>query len=127
MDDKKRIIVALDYDNIDDALSLIDSIDPSLCRVKIGKELFSKYGPLIVGNVKNKGFEIFLDLKFHDIPTTIYKACVSAFSLDIWMLNIHLSGGLNMALSAMKAKEDVRSPTQPVSYTHLTLPTTPYV
>ena len=72
MDDKKRIIVALDYDNIDDALSLIDSIDPSLCRVKIGKELFSKYGPLIVGNVKNKGFEIFLDLKFHDIPTTIY-------------------------------------------------------
>ena len=120
MDDKKRIIVALDYDNIDDALSLIDSIDPSLCRVKIGKELFSKYGPLIVGNVKNKGFEIFLDLKFHDIPTTIYKACVSAFSLDIWMLNIHLSGGLNMALSAMKAKEDVRSSTQLIGVTALT-------
>ena len=91
MDDSKKIIVALDYDNLDSVTNLINSIDPELCRIKIGKELFTKYGPSIVKNIHEKGFEIFLDLKFHDIPTTVYKACISAFSLNIWMLNIHLT------------------------------------
>jgi orotidine-5'-phosphate decarboxylase len=97
--DSKKIIVALDYDNLDLVIDFVDSIDPELCRIKIGKELFTKYGPSIVNNIHEKGFEIFLDLKFHDIPTTVYKACISAFSLNIWMLNIHLSGGYDMAIS----------------------------
>ena len=68
-----------------------------------------KIWPKIVFDIQKKGFDIFLDLKFHDIPTTVYKACLSALSLDIWMLNIHLSGGLNMALQASKAKQDSQS------------------
>ena len=80
MDDSKKIIVALDFNILDDALALVDNVDPSLCRMKIGKELFTKYGNKAVLDVQNKGFEVFLDLKFHDIPTTVYKACISAFS-----------------------------------------------
>ena len=105
----KKIIVALDYHDVNDVMRFIDNIDPNLCRMKIGKELFTKYGPKIVFDIQKKGFDIFLDLKFHDIPTTVYKACLSALSLDIWMLNIHLSGGLNMALQASKAKQDSQS------------------
>ncbi len=109
MRDEKKIIVALDYHDINHVMRFIDNIDPNLCRMKIGKELFVKYGPKIVFEIHKKGFDIFLDLKFHDIPTTVYKACLSAFSLDIWMLNIHLSGGLNMALHASKAKQESQS------------------
>ena len=118
--DSKKIIVALDYDNLDSVISFIDSIDPKLCRIKIGKELFTKYGPNIVNNIHEKGFEIFLDLKFHDIPTTVYKACISAFSLDIWMLNIHLTGGYDMTVSAMKAKRDCQSTSKLIGVTALT-------
>ena len=120
MDDCKKIIVALDYDNLDSVTNLINSIDPELCRIKIGKELFTKYGPSIVKNIHEKGFEIFLDLKFHDIPTTVYKACISAFSLNIWMLNIHLTGGYDMAVSAMKAKKDCQSNSKLIGVTALT-------
>ena len=109
MDDPKKIIVALDYDHIDSALTLADNLNPDLCRLKVGKELFTKYGPEIVIQIQKKGFEIFLDLKFHDIPTTVYKACISALSLNVWMLNIHLAGGLNMTEAAMKAKLDCES------------------
>jgi len=118
--DSKKIIVALDYDNLDSAIDFVDSIDSELCRIKIGKELFTKYGPSIVNNIHEKGFEIFLDLKFHDIPTTVYKACISAFSLNIWMLNIHLSGGYDMAISAMKAKKDCQSASKLIGVTALT-------
>jgi orotidine-5'-phosphate decarboxylase len=120
VDDSKKIIVALDYDNLDSVTNLINSIDPELCRIKIGKELFTKYGPSIVKNIHEKGFEIFLDLKFHDIPTTVYKACISAFSLNIWMLNIHLTGGYDMAVSAMKAKKDCQSNSKLIGVTALT-------
>ena len=120
MDDSKKIIVALDYDNLDSVTNLINSIDPELCRIKIGKELFTKYGPSIVKNIHEKVFEIFLDLKFHDIPTTVYKACISAFSLNIWMLNIHLTGGYDMAVSAMKAKKDCQSNSKLIGVTALT-------
>ena len=120
MVDPKKIIVALDYDHIDNALALADNLNPDSCRLKIGKELFSKYGPEIVSQIQKKGFEIFLDLKFHDIPTTVYKACISAFSLNVWMLNIHLSGGLNMAEAAMKAKLDCESSSKIIGVTVLT-------
>ena len=107
MVDPKKIIVALDYDHIDNALALAGNLNPDLCRLKIGKELFTKYGPEIVSQIQKKGFEIFLDLKFHDIPTTVYRACISAFSLNVWMLNIHLSGGQNMIESAVNAKNSI--------------------
>ena len=120
MIDAKKIIVALDYNNIEDALKFIDNIDPSLCRIKIGKELFTKYGPKIILELHNKGFEIFLDLKFHDIPTTVYKACISALSLNVWMLNIHLSGGYDMAIAAMNAKKECQSNSKLIGVTVLT-------
>ena len=106
MTDTKIIIVALDYNNQEEVFKFIDNVDPNLCRIKIGKELFTNIGPRIIRELHKKGFEIFLDLKFHDIPTTVYKACISAFSLNIWMLNIHLSGGYDMACAAMNAKKD---------------------
>lgn len=120
MDDSKKIIVALDFNILNDALALVDNIDPSLCRMKIGKELFTKYGHKAVTEIQNKGFEVFLDLKFHDIPTTVYKACISALSLNIWMLNIHLTGGLDMTLAAMQAKNDCQSSCKLIGVTTLT-------
>ena len=120
MDDPKKIIVALDYDHIDSALALADNLNPDLCRLKVGKELFTKYGPEIVIQIQKKGFEIFLDLKFHDIPTTVYKACISALSLNVWMLNIHLAGGLNMTEAAMRAKLDCESSSKLIGVTVLT-------
>ena len=120
MIDDKKIIVALDYNNNNDVFKFIDKIDPSLCRLKIGKELFTKYGPKTILDLHDKGFEIFLDLKFHDIPTTVYKACISALSLDVWMLNIHLSGGYDMAIAAMNAKKDCQSNSILIGVTVLT-------
>jgi orotidine-5'-phosphate decarboxylase len=120
MTDHKKIIVALDYNNNNDLLKFVDNIDPGLCRLKIGKELFTKYGPKSIVELHDKGFEVFLDLKFHDIPTTVYKACISAFSLNIWMLNIHLSGGYDMAIAAMNAKKDCQSNSKLIGVTALT-------
>ena len=120
MKDNKKVIVALDFDNIRQTYEFIDTIDPMLCRLKIGKEIFTKYGPDCIHQIHQKGFEIFLDLKFHDIPTTVYKACLSAFSLDIWMLNVHLSGGEAMVTSAMRAKHDSQSNCKLIGVTALT-------
>ena len=120
MIDTKKIIIALDYSNIEEVYKFIDNIDPNLCRLKIGKELFTKYGPSTLKEIHNKGFEVFLDLKFHDIPTTVYKACIAAFSLNIWMLNIHLSGGYDMACAAMNAKNDCQSNSKLIGVTVLT-------
>ena len=120
MTDTKMIIVALDYNNEDEVFKFIDNIDPNLCRIKIGKELFTMIGPRIIHELHKKGFEIFLDLKFHDIPTTVYKACVAAFSLNVWMLNIHLSGGYDMACAAMNAKKDCQSNSKLIGVTALT-------
>ena len=120
MIDNKKIIVALDYDSKEDLAKFVDNIDPSLCRLKIGKELFTKYGPKTILELHDKGFEIFLDLKFHDIPTTVYKACISALSLNVWMLNIHLSGGFDMAIAAMNAKKDCQSNSKLIGVTALT-------
>ena len=120
MIDTKKIIIALDYSNKEEVHKFIDNIDPNLCRLKIGKELFTKYGPSTLKEIHNKGFEVFLDLKFHDIPTTVYKACIAAFSLNIWMLNIHLSGGYDMACAAMNAKNDCQSNSKLIGVTVLT-------
>ena len=91
-----RIIVALDFSTAKQALMLVDRLDRKLCRVKIGKELFTAAGPQLVEKLINKNFEVFLDLKFHDIPNTVYNACKVASNLGVWMLNVHASGGEEM-------------------------------
>ncbi|MVW75826.1 orotidine-5'-phosphate decarboxylase [Pseudomonas xionganensis] len=90
------IIVALDFPTRDAALALADQLDPALCRVKVGKELFTRCGPEIVGALAGKGFEVFLDLKFHDIPNTTAMAVKAAAEMGVWMVNVHCSGGLRM-------------------------------
>ena len=93
---KSRIIVPLDFNTAEQALELIEKLQPDLCRLKVGKELFTKAGPDLVEKLIAKGFDIFLDLKFHDIPTTVAKACAVAADLGVWMANVHASGGSEM-------------------------------
>lgn len=100
---EKRIIVALDFNASASALSLVDSLDPDLCRLKIGKELFTACGPELVTSIQQRGFDVFLDLKFHDIPNTVAKAVRVAGSLGVWMLNVHASGGHAMMTAAREA------------------------
>lgn len=95
-----KIIVALDYADAKSALALVNQLDPSLCKLKIGKELFTATGPQLVETIVNQGFKLFLDLKFHDIPNTVAKACTAASNLGVWMLNVHASGGLPMMQAA---------------------------
>lgn len=100
------IIVALDYANANDAFALADQLDPSRCRLKVGKELFTRAGPAIVSMLVDQGFDIFLDLKYHDIPNTVAKACMAAADLGVWMLNVHSLGGSAMMQAARKAIGD---------------------
>lgn len=101
----KKLIVALDYDNKKSVINICNQLDPTHCRLKVGKQLFTKYGPSIIELLHNKNFEIFLDLKFHDIPITVYKACIEAYKLGIWMLNVHLLGGEEMVNAAKEARD----------------------
>ena len=90
------IIVALDFPSRDAAMALAERLDPKLCRVKVGKELFTRSGPAVVEALQAMGFEVFLDLKFHDIPNTTAMAVRAAAELGVWMVNVHCSGGLRM-------------------------------
>ena len=98
------IIVALDLDP-KSALELANKIDPQDCKVKVGSQLFTTSGPKVVKELKNLGFEIFLDLKFHDIPNTVRKAVETAIEMGVWMLNVHSLGGKEMLKAAYDAKE----------------------
>ena len=100
---KSTVIVALDYDNQDSALTLADRLDPTLCQLKVGKELFTAAGPSVVKKLTDRGFDIFLDLKFHDIPNTVAKAIGTAADLGVWMTNVHASGGSRMMSAARQA------------------------
>jgi orotidine-5'-phosphate decarboxylase len=102
-----KIIVALDYADAASALALVDRLDPSLCRLKVGKELFTVAGPELVRALVARGFEVFLDLKFHDIPNTVAAACRAAAGLGVWMMNVHASGGRRMMTSAQEALADL--------------------
>jgi orotidine-5'-phosphate decarboxylase len=99
----KPIVVALDFDNRTQTLELVERLDPARCRLKIGKELFTSEGPQLVEVVQNKGFDVFLDLKFHDIPNTCAKAVAAAANLGVWMVNVHASGGERMMVAAREA------------------------
>jgi len=91
-----KIIIPLDYPDQEQALNLVKKIDPLRCRLKVGKELFTSAGPVLVENLVARGFDVFLDLKFHDIPTTTAKACCASASLGVWMVNVHATGGQRM-------------------------------
>jgi len=95
-----KIIVALDYSEAGKALQLVLRLDSGLCRLKVGKEMFTAAGPNLVEQLIDKGFGVFLDLKFHDIPNTVAKACEAASKLGVWMLNVHASGGSAMMQAA---------------------------
>jgi orotidine-5'-phosphate decarboxylase len=95
-----RIIVALDYPSADAALQLVGQLSPELCRLKVGKELFTRAGPQLVESLAGQGFDVFLDLKFHDIPNTVASACHAAADLGVWMLNVHALGGARMLEAA---------------------------
>lgn len=98
-----KVVVALDFDNKADALAFVDKIDPNECRLKVGKEMFTYFGPEFVKELVSKGFDVFLDLKFHDIPNTVAKAVTAAAELGVWMVNVHASGGLAMMQKAKEA------------------------
>jgi orotidine-5'-phosphate decarboxylase len=98
-----KIIVALDYPTADAALSLAKQLDPARCKLKVGKELFTRSGPVVVESLVKQGFDIFLDLKYHDIPNTVAKACAAAADLGVWMMNVHTLGGQAMMEAALAA------------------------
>ncbi len=98
-----KIVVALDYPNESEAFSLIDQLDAKLCRLKVGKEMFTHLGPNFVEKIQHKGFDVFLDLKYYDIPNTVAMACKAAADLGVWMLNVHASGGKRMMEAAASA------------------------
>ncbi len=99
----KPIVVALDFDNKKQTLELVERLDPKRCRLKVGKELFTGEGPQLVEALQNKDFDVFLDLKFHDIPNTTAKAVATAAKMGVWMVNVHASGGQRMMEAAQEA------------------------
>ncbi|NEV64939.1 orotidine-5'-phosphate decarboxylase [Thiorhodococcus minor] len=120
MSDSKRIIVALDYAAEAPALALVDQLDPGRCRLKVGKELFTRLGPSFVERLQRRGFEVFLDLKFHDIPNTVAAACAAAADLGVWMVNVHASGGPKMMAAARERLDRLGAPPLLIGVTVLT-------
>jgi orotidine-5'-phosphate decarboxylase len=100
---ERPLIVALDFPDEQQALAMAAVLDPARCRVKVGKELFTRCGPPIVQRLVQDGFDVFLDLKFHDIPNTVAAACMAAADLGCWMLNVHASGGRAMMEAAAES------------------------
>jgi orotidine-5'-phosphate decarboxylase len=115
-----KIIVALDYPGAVPALALAHRLSPELCRLKVGKELFTATGPSLLEQLMKRGFEIFLDLKFHDIPNTTAQACKAAASLGVWMVNVHALGGRKMLEAAQLAVSNCAKPPKLIAVTLLT-------
>lgn len=115
-----RVIVALDFPSAAAAKPLVAALDPTLCRIKIGNELFTAAGPAFVAALIEKHFSVFLDLKFHDIPETVEKACRAAANLGVWMINVHASGGEKMLEAARRGISHKANPPLLVGVTLLT-------
>jgi orotidine-5'-phosphate decarboxylase len=113
-DQDNRLIVVLDYPDLDSALAMADNLDPGLCRVKVGKELFTRAGPEVLRVLKARGFEVFLDLKYHDIPNTVAQAVLAAAEAGVWMVNVHASGGARMMEAARDAITKVPTESRPL-------------
>ena len=114
------VIVALDFPYREHALEMADRLDPALCRLKVGKELFTREGPVILQDLHQRGFDVFLDLKFHDIPNTVAKACGVAADQGVWMVNVHASGGSRMMEAARKTVDQAGTGTLLIAVTVLT-------
>ncbi len=115
-----KIIIALDYSTAAPALALAERLQPELCRLKVGKELFTAAGPAVLEKLMQHGFEIFLDLKFHDIPNTTAQACKAAAELGVWMVNVHALGGRKMLTAAADAIVNASKPPKLIAVTMLT-------
>lgn len=115
-----RIIVALDFSDSGVAMELVSGLDPNLCRLKVGKEMFTRFGPSFVEKLVDRGFDLFLDLKFHDIPNTVAAACAAAADLGVWMTNVHASGGRRMMEAARDRLQQLQQPPLLVAVTILT-------
>jgi orotidine-5'-phosphate decarboxylase len=116
----KHIIVALDFAARDPGIGLGRASGPARCRLKVGKELFTRCGPAFVEVLQERGFEVFLDLKFHDIPNTVAGACAAAADLGVWMVNLHISGGARMIEAARARLDRVSRPPLLIGVTLLT-------
>ena len=99
----RPIIVSLDFPTAEAALACAEQLDPNLCQVKVGKELFTAAGPSVVETLMKQGFNVFLDLKYHDIPNTVAGACSVATRMGVWMFNVHAAGGRRMLEAAADA------------------------
>lgn len=115
-----RVIVALDFPEAKEALALAARLDPSLCRVKIGSELYTAAGPRLLEQLRQSGFDVFLDLKYHDIPATVAAACVAAARLGAWLINVHALGGRAMMSAAREALAGLQAPPRLTAVTVLT-------
>jgi orotidine-5'-phosphate decarboxylase len=115
-----RVIVALDYAEAEPARQFVSRVTPQQCRLKVGKELFTSAGPDFVRRLAAQGFDVFLDLKYHDIPSTVAGACKAAAGLGVWMLNVHALGGKRMLEAAREAVSASASPPLLVAVTILT-------
>ncbi len=117
---KRRVIVALDYPEAKSAIELCRKLDPTSCRVKVGKALFTCSGPSLIEQLHAAGFDVFLDMKYHDIPNTVAAACLAAADLGVWMLNVHAAGGRAMLETAREAIDKTSSKPLLVAVTVLT-------
>jgi orotidine-5'-phosphate decarboxylase len=115
-----RIVVALDYPEAAPALDMVAQLEPSLCRLKVGKELYTAEGPALLEQLMAMEFEVFLDLKFHDIPNTVAQACKAAAALGVWMVNVHALGGRRMMEAAREAVSQAERPPRLIAVTVLT-------
>lgn len=120
-----RVIVALDYADAKSAMALVDRLQPSACKLKVGKELFTAAGPAFISTIADRGFDLFLDLKFHDIPNTVAQACKVASQLGAWMINVHALGGRRMMNAAREAIESAPRRPNLIAVTVLTSMTEP--
>lgn len=114
------VIVALDFDGASSALALVERLDPAHCKLKVGKELFTREGPALVRRLVDAGFDVFLDLKFHDIPNTTARAVAAAADLGVWMVNVHAAGGRAMMEAAANQLRGMDATTRLTAVTVLT-------
>ncbi len=117
---ESKVIVALDYNDENKALEFVDKVSADLCRLKVGNELFTTAGPKFVAKLVDKGFKVFLDLKYHDIPNTVSRACEAAADLGVWLVDIHTSGGPVMMSAAAEALSKYRERPYLIGVTVLT-------
>jgi len=115
-----KLIIALDFSNAEQALNFVKPLSPEYCKLKVGFELFVATGPDFIKQLVAQGYDVFLDLKFHDIPNTVAAACRSAAKLGVWMINVHASGGAKMMTTAMQALNELESPPKLIAVTVLT-------